>query len=161
MDGTIFAITVGNGNIASTTKSVTGSIWGNDGSRKRGSNKRRDEDRASVGRDTEIPMMSGEMRTTVGNAESGRVDHGAAVPDEREIISGGDHGATIKVSTGGSKPGRVSFMEVVIRKRLITRSKCVHVDKGLVVAMRRVRSRGGRVGREGLGGKTGESIRIR
>ena len=45
------------------------------------------------------------MRTTVGNMESGRVDHRAAVPDEREIISGGDHGATIKVSTGGSKPG--------------------------------------------------------
>ena len=81
---------------------MTGSIWGNDGSRKRWGDKCWDEDRTSVCRDTEIPMMSGEMRTTVGNAERGRVDHGAAVPDEREIISGGDHGATIKVSTSGS-----------------------------------------------------------
>ena len=109
----------------------------------------------------EIPTMSGEMRTMVSNAESGRVDHGAAVPDKREIISGGDHGATIKVSTGGSKPGRVSIMGVAIRKRPITRSKSVHMNKCLVVEMRRVRSRGGRVRREGLGGKTGESIRIR
>ena len=75
------------------------------------------------------------MRTMVGDAECRRIDHGAAVPDEREIVSGGDHGAAIKVSTSGSKPSRVSFTEVAIRMGPITGGKGVHVDKSLLVAM--------------------------
>ena len=135
MDGTIFTITIGNGDISSTAKGVTGSIGGNDGSRKGWGDKGGDEDGASVGGDTQIPMMGGEMRTTVGDTECGRIDHRATVPDKGEIVSGGDHGSAIKVSTSSSKPSRVSFTEVAIRMGLITRSKGVHVDKSVLVAM--------------------------
>ena len=58
--------------------------------------------------------MSGTMRYFVSNTKSGRIADGLLVLNKGRIISGGNHGPTINVSTRGGVPCRVKTAEIMI-----------------------------------------------
>ena len=70
------------------------------------------------------------MRIMISDVQDGGFGHWLAMPYQRGIMGGSDHGTAIQVGMGGGKPVLVSSLEGLVGLNATICSQGTHVYKG-------------------------------